>query len=135
MNKDLTHLEGLDFDHGVVDCYSILRTIYKQYANIDLRNYARPNDWWINGKSLYTDNFTKEGFYILDDPKEYNFLDVFLIALPDSRIQSNEPIPPNHCAIYIGDGNIIHHRYGKGTKRYTSYNRSAYLCADYGCVY
>ena len=114
--KDFSHLEGLEFIHGKQDCYTMLQVMYKTYADIELTNYARPNDWWLSGKSLYADNFMKEGFEKLDDNmkmSDFNFLDVFLIALPDNRMAHSKSMPPNHCAIYIGDGKIIHHRLGK----------------------
>lgn len=108
------HLLGIEFSHGDRDCYDILRRLYKDNLNMDLTNYARPDDWWLmEGVDLYRDNFMNEGFSIVENfnLKEVRLYDVFLIALPDMRDRS--VARTNHCAIYVGDGKIIHHRLGK----------------------
>src|SRR5690606_20249908 len=40
--------------------------------------------------------------------------DVILIAIPDERRPKD--MVANHCAIYLGDGLMLHHRYGKLSK-------------------
>lgn len=106
------HLLGRKFDHGVVDCYSLLMDLFKDNFGILLDNFARPDDWWIHSQNLYMDNFSSQGFSIVDiDVKDLCPFDVLLIALPDSR-NMGETVA-NHCAIYLGDGLIIHHRLGK----------------------
>lgn len=107
------HLINLPFFMGKTDCYSILRNMYKDNLGIELTNYARPNDWWLKDEvNLYLDNYKSEGFYDIDhnsvnDPKPF---DVFLIAIPDPR-RTNKVIT-NHCAVYLGEGLVIHHRMG-----------------------
>lgn len=118
------HLLGHEFVHGSRDCYDILCRLYKDNLGIELRNYARPNDWWIQeGMDLYKDNFEKEGFQIIEDFKlsEVRPFDVFLIALPDLRDRA--VTRTNHCAIYVGDGKVLHHRLGKLSE--TTYYRGA----------
>lgn len=113
--EDFKYLEGREFEHGKVDCYSMLQDVFKDFQDITLRNYARPDDWWITGEDLYVNNFKNENFYTLDEDLPLNELrvfDVFLVALPDNRSQHGKT-PANHCAIYIGDGKVIHHRLGK----------------------
>jgi len=111
------YLEGLEFIHGTQDCYSLLRRVYKEFLDIELTDYARPDDWWLTNKSLYVENFKNEGFKLIEDfdVNDVKLFDVFLIALPDNRIREGV-VPPNHCAIYIGDGKIIHHRLGKNSQ-------------------
>lgn len=109
------HLLGLPFVQGTQDCYTMLRAMYKDNLGIELTNYARPIDWWIDDNfDLYRDNFVNEGFDIVDininNISELQLMDVILISIPDPR--RVDRIIPNHCAIYIGNGNIIHHRYG-----------------------
>lgn len=112
---DLSRLEGIDFDHGKQDCYTMLQTIYGEELGITLSDYARFDDWWIKGENLYTENFKSEGFVVLDPETpvvELREYDVFLVALPDPRC-GGEGVPANHCCVYIGEGKIIHHRLGK----------------------
>lgn len=119
----IDHLLGLDFIHGEQDCYSMLQNVYKDNLGIELSNYARPDNWWIQeGFDLYRDNFKHEGFITLnfnDNLSDLQPFDVMLIAVPDPRKPAAMVI--NHCAIYIGDGMVIHHRLGLRSerKRYT----------------
>ena len=107
------HLVGRQFLMGKNDCYSILRHIYKDNLGIELTNYARANDWWLTDDvSMYLDNYEREGFQLLPDVKldQIRPLDVFLIAIPDPRRM--EKVVTNHCAIYLNDGIVLHHRMG-----------------------
>lgn len=100
------HLKGMKFEHGVQDCYTILRQFYQDNFNITLGDYARQDGWWDKGQNLYVDNFRKEGFHLVDSPRwELKKADVILMAM-------RSPVA-NHCAIYLGDGNILHHFYGR----------------------
>lgn len=49
----------------------------------------------------------------LDDPllEDLRPLDAFLIVIPDGR--APHATATNHCAIYLGEGMVIHHRLGK----------------------
>lgn len=108
------HLCGRAFVHGTTDCYTMLVDMFKDNLNIQLTNYARPNDWWLDEDAdLYVKNFKQEGFFALDDPmlEDLRPFDVFLITLPDAR--APHKTSTNHCAIYLGEGYIIHHRMGK----------------------
>jgi len=100
------HLLGLPFRHGSVDCYGLCRRFYHDNFGLELANYARPDDWWKTGLDLYMENFRKEGFKAIDvHPRETAIGDGFLIALRSEKA--------NHAAIYIGDGKIIHHVWGR----------------------
>lgn len=107
------HLIGKPFSMGHNDCYSMLRNMYKDNLDIELTNYARPNDWWLEeGQNLYVDRYKQEGFFLLEEPDlaDLQPLDVMLIAIPDPRNLSKTVT--NHCAIYLGEGTVIHHRLG-----------------------
>jgi cell wall-associated NlpC family hydrolase len=108
------HLLGHKFDHGKRDCYSVVKDMYKDNAGIELPAPARPDDWWLDDTmNLYMDNYEAAGFFLV----EGNFftdlrpLDVLLVAMPDMR-KPNRSVA-NHAMVYIGDGDIIHHRLGK----------------------
>lgn len=112
------HLLGRPFVLGKTDCYEILRRCFKDNLNIELRPYARPTDFWLEKEmNLYVNNFKNEGFEVVEETpnNDYKLFDVFLIALPDYR-QPKETLT-NHCAIYVGNGEVIHHRFGKLSRK------------------
>src|SRR5436190_14566305 len=95
-------LLGRPFVHGVLDCYTLIRDYYAEKLNIVLPDFEREDQWWYHGGNLYLDNFTKAGFVRVDG--EVRPHDVILI------IQGQPPPPvPNHAAVYLGDGMIMHH--------------------------
>jgi cell wall-associated NlpC family hydrolase len=99
---NVDHLKNIPYEDGVNDCYGVCRRFYKDIFNIELRNYARPFEWWNHGLNLYMDNFAKEGFRVMDIPiKDIHLGDCLLIALT-SRV-------PNHCGLYVGQNQILHH--------------------------
>lgn len=107
------HLLGKKFVLGKDDCYEIMRRMFKDNLNIELTPYARPNDFWLEDDvDPYVGNYTQEGFYLVDDPKleDLRPFDTFLIAIPDPR--RIDKTVTNHCAIYIGEGQAVHHRMG-----------------------
>lgn len=107
------HLIGREFVMGKYDCYDILRQFYLDNLSIELTNYARHNDWWLEQDSdFYINNYKNEGFRLLEDAQlsDLRPFDVMLIAIPDSR--NLKTVKTNHCAIYLGEGKILHHRLG-----------------------
>jgi proteasome lid subunit RPN8/RPN11 len=122
-NGYVAPLVGRKWSHGVLDCYSIIRDWYKQERGIELLNFNRSDGWWNEGENLYLDNFAKAGFYEIkqDDLQEG---DVILMKIVS-------PVP-NHGAIYLGDGIILHHVHGRLSTRevfggYWLKNSAAYL--------
>ena len=104
---------GVPFSLGTNDCYSVVRKIMKKNVGLTLTNYARPNDFWLAAQELYVDNFRKEGFVPIDvSADQLQPLDVFLIALQDSRQKMPDHVS-GHCAVYIGEGKIVHHLMGR----------------------
>lgn len=110
---EFDHLMGRQFIHGVHDCYQLAKDFYEHNTVLQLGDYARPDDWWLGDEDLYLKNFESEGFVCLPDInlRDIQPYDAFLIAIPDGR--RPEKAVTNHCAIYVGDGKIIHHRLGK----------------------
>lgn len=101
-------LEGRMFYHGVLDCYTLVRDYYKRELGITLPDFEREDRWWESaGESLYLKNFEAAGFVeIGQDMSKAQVGDVFLLELMSSA-------GPNHAAIYVGDGLILHHCYGR----------------------
>lgn len=110
------HLAGIPWGGlGKQDCYSTIQAFYRDNFNLQLRNYARPNDFWDHGLDLYIDNFRSEGFKIVNDhPKDWRPGDLILMAI-------RAPLA-NHAAILLEDGQILHHLYGC-LSTIESYNR------------
>jgi proteasome lid subunit RPN8/RPN11 len=104
-------LIGRSYAHGVLDCYQIIVDFYQREYDIALPYFARQDDWWHKGESLYMNGFSKAGFVQLGDGtfKELEPGDVLLI-------QMASPVP-NHAAIYLGDNLILQHVAGRLSSR------------------
>lgn len=100
---------GIDFVHGSTDCYGLIRRVYSEIFSIQLRDYARPDNWWNYPElyNLYMDNFEDEGFRLVDSDiqRVWELGDVILMAI--------QSVKPCHAAIYLGNGKILHHFYGR----------------------
>lgn len=114
-------LVGCEFSHGTNDCYGLIRRWYWQTHGIDLPDFLRSPEWWDDGHSdLYTAGFPKAGFTALPNDTEPEVGDVILM-----RIRSRNNVP-NHAAVYVGNGQILHHCYGQLSRhdslgRYSEY--------------
>ena len=95
-------LYGREFQHGTVDCFSFIRDYYKQELDIDMPNYDRADNWWLNGESHYLDRADHAGFYLVDD---LQVNDVIFMTV-GSQV-------PNHAAVYLGENKIGHHQAGR----------------------
>lgn len=100
-------LVGRTFVHGIHDCYTIIRDWYKQERDIILPNFNREDQWWENGGNLYMENFPKAGFEEAKGKPEVG--DVILMQVRSSV--------PNHAGVYLGDGVMLHHMYGRLSTR------------------
>ena len=99
---------GRKFSHGLIDCYSLVRDFYKREFNLILNDYSRRDQWWEKGENMYLDNFSKEGFKEVE-LSEVSYGDLFLMQL-------ESPVP-NHAAIYLNDGIVLHHVQGRLSSR------------------
>jgi proteasome lid subunit RPN8/RPN11 len=99
---------GRQFFHGIIDCYSLVRDFYKREFNIELYDYTRRDQWWEKGENMYLDNFAKEGFKQIE-LGQVGYGDLFLMQL-------ESPVP-NHAAIYLNDGILLHHVQGRLSSR------------------
>ena len=117
-------LVGRNYIHGIQDCYSIVRDFYERELGINLPDYEREDAWWESkeSKSLYLENFEKEGFIEVND---LQYGDVMLC-----RVGRTEHV--NHAIIWLGDQTalksepteacvgssiILHHPYGRKSTR------------------
>lgn len=97
-------LEGRQFAHGILDCFTLFKDFLWREYGIRLNNYEREDDWWNKGQELYSmDRLNAEGFFqIKDEPKRG---DIILMNIR-SKV-------PNHAAVYLGNGQMLHHLHGK----------------------
>jgi proteasome lid subunit RPN8/RPN11 len=100
-------LVGRTFAHGVLDCYTLVRDWYQRELGITLPHFDRPDAWWDKGGDLYMQHFAEAGCEKAEGPLRRG--DIILMAIR-SRVA-------NHAAIYLGDGLMLHHMYGRLSSR------------------
>lgn len=96
--------EGRTFVHGVLDCYALVRDWYKRELGIEMPDYVREDEWWRKGKNLYVEQFEENDFISIGT-------DVRKLQRGDAILMQILSKVPNHAAIYLGDGKILHHTY------------------------
>lgn len=101
---------GRPYVFGVMDCYTLVRDYYKREFNLHLGEGPRIEFWWRDGKNkdLLKNGAKGQGFIPLIG-QEPEVGDLFLI--------STEGGDANHVALYIGNDTILHHCYGRLSKR------------------
>ena len=100
-------LVGRQFSHGVLDCYALIRDYYQRELGIELPDFDRRDNWWNKGDNLYMDHFRDAGF----DPIKGD------LQVGDVIIMQVRAPVPNHAAIYLGNGQMLHHMYGRLSTR------------------
>lgn len=107
-------LIGREFHHGVLDCYTLVRDWFALNCNAHLPDFERGDDWWVKGQNLYLERYALAGFHRvpLSDDKRPDELQVGDLLL----MQLCSPVP-NHAAIWLGDGTILHHLAGRLSSR------------------
>lgn len=95
-------LLGRPFVPGLLDCFSLARDYYAQQG-ISVLDFAREEDWWDKGQSMLTpENFELAGFHVVTDGS---------LQKDDGIIMQNgKTSVPNHVAVYLGDGMMLHHQ-------------------------
>lgn len=105
-------LVGRQFSHGVLDCYTLIRDWYQQERGVTLPDFKRHDNWWNDGHSdLYTQGFPEAGFVVIPDGEQPQVGDVIQMQI---RSKNGNP---NHAAVYLGDGLMLHHLYGRLSSR------------------
>jgi proteasome lid subunit RPN8/RPN11 len=92
-------LIGREFVPGVLDCLTLIQDYYYKELGIDLPDYEREDRWWEKGQNLYLDLYQDCGFELVSDLKAHDVL----------LMQVASPVP-NHGAVLLPNGNIIHHQ-------------------------
>ena len=106
--KNKTFLYNRIFKIGKSDCYTIVKEYYQNLGiKLDGEN-TLGNDWYKENPNLISELFklnkTNPNLPIVELP-------------PDSQLKEHDVIVfefikgagPNHVAVYLGDGNMIHH--------------------------
>lgn len=101
-------LIGREWRHGVLDCYALVRDYYRLEHGLHLPNYPRADKWWRKGQNLYLDHFAENGF------QEVGLAD---IREGDALLMKIGSEVPNHAAIYLGNGNVLHHLHKQLSRR------------------
>jgi proteasome lid subunit RPN8/RPN11 len=95
------------FVFGTLDCRTLQRDYYKRVLGIEVPEFEYEDDWWEKGQDLFVRNYKKGGFVRVGDLRKH---DTLLIQIPPSPVA-------NHCAVYLGDGQIMHHLSGRISNR------------------
>jgi cell wall-associated NlpC family hydrolase len=87
---------------GKGDCFALLRDYYQLHLGLEIADVPRHADW-VNdeGPNLYLEGIRKAGFLPISQD-ELQPHDAILLALMSAG-------RPNHAAIYLGAGVILHH--------------------------
>jgi proteasome lid subunit RPN8/RPN11 len=92
-------LVGREFLWGINDCGTLVRDYYREKLGINLVYEPYPERFWKDpNHKPYLRKFLENGFRIVNAPKEH---DCLLLQLSADE--------PNHAAIYINGGLILHH--------------------------
>lgn len=105
-------LLGRVFEHGVTDCYSIIRDWYRLQWSTVLPDFPRADGWWKSGGDLYRENFAAAGF------REVPLADWFGSPLPgDVLLFRAGARVANHAGVYLGGDMMLHHMAGRLSAR------------------
>lgn len=107
-------LIGREFHHGVLDCYTLVKDWYAINRGITLIDGDRPDDWWLKGQNLYLERYESAGFRrvpLSDDKRPDELAEGDMLLM-----QICSPVP-NHAAVWLGDGTILHHLAGRLSSR------------------
>ena len=110
-------LIGRQFQHAVLDCYSLIIDYYKQELNITIPDYQREESWWLLGHNLYLENFQSANFELVTDGSLKPH-DVVFMQLGSSTV--------NHAGIFTSEGYLLHHIMGRLSSKdvYSGYYRN-----------
>lgn len=100
-------LEGRPYVFGILDCRTLHRDYHRDVLGIVVPDFDYPDKWWKKGKDLFQKHYKEAGFVEVGTLQKH---DTLLIQIPPSPVA-------NHCAIYLGDGQILHHLGDRLSKR------------------
>jgi len=96
--------EGRPYAFGVFDCWLLCRDYLKREKNVTIGVCPELHipSWWERGVDILNDNFQSQDLVRLPPGTPRQNGDIFFMQLA-SQV-------PDHCAVYIGDGMILHHQ-------------------------
>lgn len=94
---------------GVHDCWALARDWYMWEWDLEIPDFERVPRFWEKGVNSFMDNLSAGGFVEVGPEVPLQVGDAFLISV-DSKV-------PNHIAIWLGDGKILHHAHGRLSTR------------------
>jgi cell wall-associated NlpC family hydrolase len=105
MELEYKNLLGKEWIMNQQDCFTLVRDFFIQNFEIEIPNFARPQDWNTDKLDLVRTLYPKTGFEIITDVwGDLRPADVLACSIHSKNV--------NHLAIYIGDNELLHHRYG-----------------------
>jgi proteasome lid subunit RPN8/RPN11 len=105
-------LVGRTWTHGVLDCWALCRDWYRHDVGVQLPDPSRADDWWNDGVSdLYGSAAMADAGFHRIDLADLKRGDLILMQIRSKNLV------PNHAAIYLGDGLILHHLHGRLSSR------------------
>lgn len=116
---ELVPYEKRAFRHGVHDCYSLFRDYYRREFGVVLPFFPRNPNWWHTDEDVLDRNYASMGFVEIPLNNLKRGDGVLFKILTSKKI--------NHCGVYIGNGEVLHHLYG--TDNRIRYSRTDNLYA------
>ena len=96
---------GRGYRFGVDDCWTCFRLAFKDFRGVELRDFARAWGFWKSAEPVFETHISEAGFERVEGG-------IAAAVAGDGiafRIRSKVF---NHCAFYLGAGEIIHHPSG-----------------------
>lgn len=105
MDLKYEHLLGRPWIANKQDCFSMTIDFFKDNFDIDIPNFARPTNWNADKLDLIRMLMPKSGFDMVHDEwRDLRPCDVLACSFGSAN--------PNHFVIYLGDNQLLHHKYG-----------------------
>ena len=122
---EVQDLVGRPFNHGVHDCFSLVRDYYR-LKGFTLPISPRENHWWKTEPSMLMKGYEELKCFKRVDPSEAKEGDIVLMIILAEVA--------NHSGIYLGDGRILHHLYGRLSREESIYTWRKYIYGYYRVV-
>ena len=100
-------LIGRGFQHGVTDCYALVRDYFRLEQGVVIPEFPRSWEWWLNGQTLYLDGFARAGFELISE-REAQEGDCVMMQVGGRNVTT-----PNHAGVLVGHGLFLHHATGR----------------------
>lgn len=95
-----SELLGRPYVYAIHDCATLMRDYYLQRHGVQIEIEASEYGWWLRGENLLLERVQAQGFF--EVPLDQLHAGDLLF------LQTDAPVP-HHCAIWLGNGRILHH--------------------------